>query len=91
MAKVVTMGSMFNGAHVFNMAVTNWNVAQVTNMTSMFQNTRSFNQGKSNAHSKLSFFPLQLVFLTFLFSLPSQHFRCIQVGIVQGCYYGIHV
>ena len=39
---------MFRDATAFNQPIGNWNVQQVTNMTSMFQNATKFKQNISN-------------------------------------------
>jgi surface protein len=41
---VVTMGSMFGNANLFNQPIGSWNVSSVTNMSSMFSNANLFNQ-----------------------------------------------
>jgi surface protein len=41
----ITMYAMFQGATSFNQDVTVWNVSQVTNMSNMFNNATTFNNG----------------------------------------------
>jgi surface protein len=52
MANVVDAGAMFSQANVFNNggsnSINNWNVSNITNMSSMFQLTPAFNQPLNN-------------------------------------------